>query len=260
MEHLPEFFDIWRDTLQWQPDEVIQSRFRQLFDRVLEGNQRLNLTRITEPREFWEKHLWDSLSGLAWLQRERSEFLAKPLSAIDVGTGAGFPGVPLAIVYPDWKVTLLDSTRKKIDFLTTLTAELGLQNTRTVVGRAEAVGKTKDHRSSYDLVCTRAVGNASLCANYAFPFLKVGGIAILYRGLWTEEETAALEPTVAALGGKIERIEAFQTPLTGGVRHCIYLSKQEEIRDRSLKLKGAGGGRQEMESVESVLSKEINNE
>jgi 16S rRNA (guanine527-N7)-methyltransferase len=233
MNDLPEYFDIWRDTLQWQPDEAIQARFRQLYSRVIEGNQRSNLTRITEPREFWEKHLWDSLSGLHWLGRE----IEKPLSVLDVGTGAGFPGLPLAIARPDWTVTLLDATRKKIEFLVALTAELELGNTRTLLGRAEALGKTRDHRSKYDLVCTRALGDASLCAGYALPFLTIGGIAILYRGLWTEEDTAGLEPIVISLGGRIDRVESFRTPLTEGVRHCIYLSKQEEIRDRLPKVK-----------------------
>jgi 16S rRNA (guanine527-N7)-methyltransferase len=237
MPDLPNYPDLWFDTLAWRPETATIDSFQQLYDAVLAGNQRLNLTRITAPEEFWEKHLWDSLSALAWLQREKPDFLSKPLSVIDLGTGAGFPGVPIAIAYPNWTVTLLDSTRKKIDFLTTLTEELGLTNTRTIVGRAETVGKTREHRSSYDLVLARAVGDASLCAGYAFPFLKIGGIAILYRGLWTEEDRAKLEPTVTALGGQIEGIDAFHTPLTDGVRHCIYLSKQEELIDRALKLK-----------------------
>jgi 16S rRNA (guanine527-N7)-methyltransferase len=241
MPDLPESFDIWLTTLQWQPSAQNQAQFQQLYDRVLTGNQRLNLTRITEPSEFWEKHLWDSLAGLAWLQQQHPEMLQKPLSVMDVGTGAGFPGLPMAIAYPAWTVTLLDSTRKKIDFLNDLTAELDLQNTRTLVGRAEAMGKRKEYRSMYDLVCTRAVANAPICAEYALPLLKVGGMAILYRGFWTEEETASLEPVVQALGGKIERIQALRTPLTDGVRHCLYLSKQRETLDRSVKLKGKKG-------------------
>jgi 16S rRNA (guanine527-N7)-methyltransferase len=237
MPELPNYPDLWLETLQWQPSEAILLRFQQLYDSILEGNQRLNLTRITTPDDFWEKHLWDSLAGLHWLRREKADFLSQPLALIDVGTGPGFPGLPLALAYPDWTVTLLDSTRKKIDFLATLTEELGLSNTRTLVGRAEAIGKTKDHRSSYDLVCTRALGDAALCASYAFPLLKIGGLAILYRGLWSPEDTTTLEPIVTALGGTIEAIEALQTPLTGGVRHCIYLSKQEDLRERTLKLK-----------------------
>jgi 16S rRNA (guanine527-N7)-methyltransferase len=234
---LPELFDLWQETLQWQPNEVIQARFQQLYDLILEGNQRFNLTRITQPEEFWEKHLWDSLSGLAWLQKSHPDLLTKSLSVIDLGTGAGFPGVPIAIAYSLWSITLLDSTQKKINFLEEVAVQLQLNNTKTCLGRAETIGKSQKHNSAYDIVCLRAVANADLCVNYALPFLKVGGTAILYRGQWSAADTINLEETVQLLGGKILEIASFKTPLSHGVRHCLYISKQVETLNRTVKLK-----------------------
>jgi 16S rRNA (guanine527-N7)-methyltransferase len=222
---LPELFDLWQETLQWQPNEVIQARFQQLYDLILEGNQRFNLTRITQPEEFWEKHLWDSLSGLAWLQQSHPDMLVKSLSVIDLGTGAGFPGLPIAIAYSLWSVTLLDSTQKKINFLGEVIDKLELNNTKTRLGRAEVVGKNLKHNSAYDIVFLRAVATADICVNYALPFLKTGGIAILYRGQWSAEDSLSLEKTLEQKGGKILEIASFTTPLTQGVRHCLYISR-----------------------------------
>jgi 16S rRNA (guanine527-N7)-methyltransferase len=223
---LPELFEIWQETLQWQPTEAIQGQFQQLYDLILEGNQRFNLTRITQPQEFWEKHLWDSLSGLAWLKKSHPDLLTQSLNVIDLGTGAGFPGTPVAIAYPDWTITLLDSTQKKINFLEELTSQLQLNNTKTRLGRAETVGKNPKHNSTYDLVCLRAVANADICVKYALPFLKATGIAILYRGQWSADDSLSLEKTVQQEGGKILDIASLSTPLTHGVRHCLYIAKE----------------------------------
>ncbi len=227
---LPLMVDIWQQTLNWQPDEKQQRQFQQLYELIVAGNRQLNLTRITEPSDFWEKHLWDSLRGIA-------PFLLNPLpitnyplpitnpQVIDIGTGAGFPGVPCAIALPHCQVTLLDSTRKKIAFLDTLLAQLGLSNATTLLGRSEQINQQSQYRKNYDLALIRAVGSASVCAEYALPFLKNGGLAILYRGHWTDEETADLQPVLERLGGKLESIEAFSTPLSQSVRHCLYLRK-----------------------------------
>ena len=227
---LPLMVDIWQQTLNWQPDEKQQRQFQQLYELIVAGNRQLNLTRITEPSDFWEKHLWDSLRGIA-------PFLLNPLpitnyplpitnpQVIDIGTGAGFPGVPCAIALPHCQVTLLDSTRKKIAFLDTLLAQLCLSNATTLLGRSEQINQQSQYRKNYDLALIRAVGSASVCAEYALPFLKNGGLAILYRGHWTDEETADLQPVLERLGGKLESIEAFSTPLSQSVRHCLYLRK-----------------------------------
>jgi len=216
---LPIFADLWQNTLKWQPTETQQQQFQDLYQQILIGNAQLNLTRITEPEDFWEKHLWDSLAGLVGVTIEI------PLSVIDIGTGGGFPGIPVGIAHPDWQVTLLDSTRKKINFLALLIEELKLENLKTLAARAEEVGRDQLHRDRYDLALIRAVGGVSICAEYALPLVKPDGFAILYRGHWSDEETEALQPVLAKLGAKLEAIHQLSTPLTNGDRHCIYLRK-----------------------------------
>jgi 16S rRNA (guanine527-N7)-methyltransferase len=210
--------DIWQQTLNWQPTNHQQLQFQRLYELIIQGNQQLNLTRITEPQEFWEKHLWDSLRGVAPL-------LDREISVIDIGTGAGFPGIPVAVAIANSKVKLLDSTQKKIHFIEQILPELGLENVTTMTGRAEEVGQNPQHRGKYDVALIRAVSNASVCAEYALPLVKKGGFAIIYRGNWTNEETTALTSAVKQLGGVVESIAQFTTPLTQGIRHCIYLKK-----------------------------------
>ncbi|MHC5829813.1 MAG: 16S rRNA (guanine(527)-N(7))-methyltransferase RsmG, partial [Nostoc sp.] len=120
-----------------------------LYELILEGNRQLNLTRITNPQEFWEKHLWDSLRGIA-PQGEFIPSLQEAASVIDIGTGAGFPGVPVTIIAPNCKITLMDSTRKKITFIDNILTELALTNAKTLVGRAEEIGQHPQHRQAYD--------------------------------------------------------------------------------------------------------------
>ncbi len=119
---LPEMTDLWLKTINWQPNDLQKSQFQQVYEQVIKGNSQFNLTRITEPIEFWEKHLWDSLQPIVSLLA-----LENP-QIIDIGTGAGFPGLPMAIALPDSTVTLVDSTRKKIAFLDTVLAELNISN------------------------------------------------------------------------------------------------------------------------------------
>jgi 16S rRNA (guanine527-N7)-methyltransferase len=221
---LPEMAQIWQQTLNWQPTNSQQAQFQQLYELILEGNRQLNLTRITEPQEFWEKHLWDSLRGIAPQQQFISS-LQTGASVIDIGTGAGFPGVPVAIVAPNSTITLVDSTRKKINFIDKILSELTLTNGKTLVARAEEIGQQAQHRQKYDIALIRAVGTASACAEYTLPLLKQGGLAVIYRGTWAEDETTALENAVKQLGGKVEAIENFTTPLTNSIRHCLYLRK-----------------------------------
>ena len=227
---LPEMADLWQQTMNWQPTAQQQCQFQRLYELTLEGNRQLNLTRITDPLEFWEKHLWDSLRGIASLLPTPVETKVtssqQPMQrVIDIGTGAGFPGVPVAIAMEPWTVTLLDSTRKKITFLNTLLAQLGIQNATTLIGRAEMVSKQLQHRQTYDVALVRAVGSADLCAEYSLPLLKVGGLAVLYRGHWTDAEAEALQGAVEQLGGAIEATEEFTTPLSQSIRHCLYIRK-----------------------------------
>ncbi|MBW4549679.1 MAG: 16S rRNA (guanine(527)-N(7))-methyltransferase RsmG [Aphanocapsa sp. GSE-SYN-MK-11-07L] len=220
MSQLPDHFDLWRQTLNWQPTSQQQQQFQRLYELILAGNQRLNLTRITAPEDFWEKHLWDSLSGVA-------PYLVEPDSArtvIDIGTGGGFPGLPVAIACPNWQVTLLDSTHKKMAFLTDLLPELELQNVSLICDRAEQLHQSAQCQE-FDLALVRAVGSGDRCAEFALPLLKPGGLAILYRGQWSETEAESLQSAVPKLGGSIESIQSWLTPLSQSSRTCLYLRK-----------------------------------
>jgi 16S rRNA (guanine527-N7)-methyltransferase len=219
-DHLPDMDEVWQETIDWCPNEQQRSQLQLLYLAVITANQKLNLTRITEPKEFWEKHLWDSLSGVGTLIND-----SLALKTIDIGTGAGFPGLPLAIARPDWQLTLVDSTAKKIGFIQEVAPALNLTNIQALVNRIEEVGQQKEHRHQYDLALIRAVASANICAEYALPLVKIGGTAILYRGNWTQEEAESLELAVAKLGGEISKIDRFTTPLSNSIRHCIWIHK-----------------------------------
>ena len=219
---LPQMNPVWQQTLNWQPNANQEQLFQQVYQEILAGNKIQNLTRITDPQDFWEKHLWDSLSGIVGLDKEN---LQQNLEIIDIGSGAGFPGIPLAIAFPNWKITLLDSTRKKITFVNDTIAKLGLNNATGIIARAEALGRMKGDRQCYDIATVRAVSKASVCAEYALPLVKVGGLAVLYRGHWRNEDTISLRSAAGKLGAKVELIFPWETPLSQGVRHCIYLRK-----------------------------------
>mgnify|MGYP000550645621 CR=1 FL=1 len=217
---LPNMDKMWQETIDWCPTEQQQSQLQSLYSEVVSANRQLNLTRITAPEEFWEKHLWDSLRGVGELINHPLE-----LKVIDLGTGAGFPGLPLAIARTDWQMTLVDSTAKKVGFIEYIAPELGLTNTHPLVSRIEALGQERQHRHQYDLALIRAVSSANVCAEYTLPLVKVGGTAILYRGNWTDEEATSLELAVAKLGGEISKIDRFTTPISDSIRHCIWLHK-----------------------------------
>lgn len=233
---LPNRSDVWLQSLGWQPTSDQEQQFERLFQQVIQANQQLNLTRITDPPDFWEKHLWDSLVGIApWLPTDSPVQLqdgfsvdtSKPLKVIDIGTGGGFPGLPIAIIKPTWQITLLDSTQKKLTFLQQVTADLGLENVEGCCDRAENLGQHSPDRESFDLALIRAVGPASVCAEYALPLLALEGYAVLYRGQWTTEEQDGLVAAASKLGGELVAVSPVTMPYSPGIRHCIYLRKTQ---------------------------------
>lgn len=244
---LQAHLELWQKSMGWQPSTAQLALFQQLYAQLLAGNRQINLTRITDPDEFWEKHLWDSLSGMApWIAKnaeaadetteqnatenaadDKSPTHDGPIRVIDIGTGAGFPGIPAAIALSPITpiaLTLLDSTRKKIQFLQLLTQQLNIQAT-CIAERAETLGQQKEHREQYDLALIRAVGPAATCIEYAMPFLKLGGQLVLFRGQWSTEDTDALMPVVDLLGGEITDLQSWKTPLTQSTRNCIFIYK-----------------------------------
>jgi 16S rRNA (guanine527-N7)-methyltransferase len=219
----------WDEPLGWQPTADQQEQFQALYAQILRGNQLLNLTRITAAQDFWEKHLWDSLAGLLpWLSTEKTMPLPDDCRMIDIGSGGGFPGLPAAIAHPQWRVSLLDATQKKMAFLDRVAQDLQLSNVEVMCDRAESLGQNPNHRQQYDLALIRAVGPASVCAEYALPFLKLKRYAVLYRGQWSEDEMDRLRAALEILGGAIVAVNRRLLPVSGGVRHYIYVQKHQE--------------------------------
>ncbi len=204
------YLEVWRATLNWQPSPREIAKFQELYDRVLAGNRVHNLTRITEPVDFWEKHLWDSLRGIKPLWQRTH------LQAIDVGTGAGFPGLPCGIVHPTWQLTLLDSTLKKVKFVKEVITALDLPNATPIHARAEELAREKYYRHRFDVVLLRAVGSVAECLEYALPLVRSGGTIVLYRGQWLPGEEEQLR-------GLEWQIDRFVTPLSHAQRTCIYV-------------------------------------
>jgi 16S rRNA (guanine527-N7)-methyltransferase len=221
----PNISDTFNFTEDWQISQQQSNQLQELYQLILEGNKYQNLTRIVEATDFWEKHLWDSLVAIKNWEENLTLDLHLPAKVIDLGTGAGFPGIPLAICYPDWHFTLVDSTRKKINFIQSILPKLNLDNLNAVVARIEEIGRKKEYRESYDLALIRAVSEPSVCAEYSLPLLKIGGIAILYRGNWSEVEALSLRTAIELLGGEIKSVRKITTPISHSTRHCLYLQK-----------------------------------
>ncbi len=218
MSHFSQLFDQWQSTLNWLPDPQQNIQFERLYELVLAGNLKQNLTRITAPEDFWEKHLWDSLRGVFAM------WSCENIKVIDIGTGAGFPGLAIAIAKPDWQITLVDSKQKKVAFVQETIDDLQLSNAIAQAGRGEDLNQMPKYRKKYDLALIRAVGKPDLCASYCLPFLKRSGKAVLYRGQWLSEESEQLQSFCDEQDLQVAQEDSFQTPLTAGVRHIIYLS------------------------------------
>lgn len=222
----------WWNLLHWEPSPDQLQRFTRLYETLMRINQSVNLTRLTHGQEFWEKHIWDSLIGIQpWLSPDHPFACGSDLplihAAIDIGTGGGFPGLPVAIVRPQWQVTLLDSIQKKVTCLADLVKQLQMPHVHPHCDRAEVLGHHPDHRSHYDLALIRAVAHPVACAEYCLPLLNLTGIAVLYRGQWTLAEEHHLSLALQQLGGELVEIVPLQTPYTASQRHCIYLRKTQ---------------------------------
>jgi 16S rRNA (guanine527-N7)-methyltransferase len=170
------------------------------MDRLLEKNNHINLTRITDEDEFIKLHLLDSLTLLKLIRNPKATIL-------DVGTGGGFPGIPLAILLPDAQITLMDSTRKKLSVVQSIAQELEIDNVDILHGRAEELGQDLKYRERYELVTSRAVANLTLLSEYCLPLTKVGGHFLSMKGRDYQEELEAARKPIAVLGGKIVDIE-----------------------------------------------------
>lgn len=195
------------------------SKFSQYYALLLEWNEKMNLTSLTEEEEVVEKHFLDSLTCMAIPQIKDCG------SLIDVGTGAGFPGIPLKIMYPEKRVTLLDSLKKRVGFLEAVSQELKLEGISAVHGRAEEMGQKKEWRESFDLAVARAVAEMRILTELCLPFVKLGGYFMAMKGPQGEEELKNAEKAITILGGKVESVSWFSLPFTGADRTILLIKK-----------------------------------
>lgn len=200
-------------------------QFLRYFEILVEENKVMNLTAITEYDEVIKKHFVDSLSLVKTCD------LTKNLKLIDVGTGAGFPGIPLKIVFPNIEITLLDSLNKRVTFLNKVIDELNLENIEALHGRAEDYGK-KILREKYDLCVSRAVANLSTLSEYCLPFVKVGGLFISYKSEKITEEKNIAEQAISILGGTVLNQVEFTLPNSNIFRNLFVIKKIKETPNK----------------------------
>lgn len=193
MDKLKYFFE--EMNIAWNNDKA--AKYEKYMYNILEFNKSINLTTITDRDEFILKHYVDSITCA-----NSDEFL-EANSIIDVGTGGGFPGVPLAIAFPEKKFTLIDSLNKRVKIINDLCSKLGIKNVKAIHGRAEELGRQNNLRESFDLCISRAVANMSTLSEYCLPFVKIGGTFIAYKGPNCREEIENAELAMEKLGGEV---------------------------------------------------------
>lgn len=222
MSEIKEVFDKMHIEL---PDGALELLNR-YYEMLIDTNKVMNLTAITEYSEVVIKHFADS-AAIGCITDMNGN-----IDVIDVGTGAGFPGIVLKIVYPQLSVVLLDSLNKRVNFLKNVITELGLTDISAIHGRAEDIARNKDYREKFDLCVSRAVANMSSLSEYCLPFVKVGGRFIPYKADGCDEEVKTASKAVNILGGKIREIESYVIPDTDICRKFVVIDK---LRNTSAK-------------------------
>ena len=200
--------------------------FEKYYELLIEKNKVMNLTAITEKEDVIVKHFIDSIALIPYLT-DKGININNKLKIIDIGTGAGFPGLPLKIMMPDVKFTLLDSLNKRVSFLNEVIDELKLKDIEALHGRAEDYASDNKYREKYDICVSRAVANLSTLSEYCIPFVKEDGYFISYKAGESEEEINNSKNAIKILGGKINKVEEFVLPGTDVSRVFVFIRKLE---------------------------------
>ena len=209
------------EKLGFSIDDGKIMQFQKLAELLVEQNKTMNLTAITDPDGIAVKHFADSISVLT-----ATEF-AENARVLDVGTGAGFPGIPLLIMRPDLDLTMLDSTAKKLKYVANTVEELGL-SANVLHTRAEEAGQSKEYRETFDIVCSRAVAALNFLCEYCLPFVKVGGYFVAMKAAKAQEEIDGAKAAIKLLGGKIMEEKSFKLS-DGGERNIIIIKKISHV-------------------------------
>ncbi len=202
-------------------EEQIQ-QFMVYYERLIEVNQVMNLTAITEFEDVMRKHFLDSLALIKAVEIRKED------RVLDLGTGAGFPGIPLKIVYPETEFLLLDSLNKRIKFLNSIIDECRLKKIHAVHGRAEELARRQEYRGTFDLCVSRAVANLSSLSEYCLPYVKKGGCFVSYKSGNVSEELEEAQYAIRELGGKLRQVVSFQLPDSEIQRSLVVIEKMAD--------------------------------
>lgn len=203
------------------------NQFKKYYELLVEWNQKINLTAITELEEVYLKHFYDSITLATTFDLSKGTY-----SLCDVGAGAGFPSIPIKIVYPNLEVSIVDSLNKRIKFLTLLCEELHLENVKLYHDRAETFGQSKIHRESYDFVTARAVARLNVLSELCIPLVKKNGKFLALKAAKSEEEVLESKKAIATLGGKLSDEIEVSLPFSEDKRYIVVIDKKKETPNK----------------------------